>query len=378
MMAGPISTTAPLPQWRHFAALFRPSLDDDEILLKPWLNPGDSPFLFSRAAGALDLLAMAWAASQKRKPIVWLPDYFCNQATLLLRRDATVIFYPITESREPDWGVCAEMAHAGPPDLFVLVHYFGYPADGPRAREFCDRQGAILIEDAAHVLHRSPGLGDIGDCTIWSLYKHLPLPDGGLLTLRPNGPIDPEQVRTVLESRSRATPTAKMWIVKRFVQSMLPLLAARLSHRSPPFDVDPIATLDELAGMSPGARRILGIGCNLLAGVADCRRANAHALSMAMTTQTGLISVLPDLDASWVPYRAVFKAETRELTRDFYESFAASGNAVETWPDLAPEVRSSPALHRVALSLRETTFMMPVHADRKPSDLVSAYLATDA
>ncbi|HYI02576.1 DegT/DnrJ/EryC1/StrS family aminotransferase [Hyalangium sp.] len=70
-----------------------------------------------------------------------------------------------------------------------LVHYAGFPGPVAEMREIADRHGLPLIEDCALSLLSSDGtmpLGTTGDIGIFCLYKTLPVPNGGALTI--NGP----------------------------------------------------------------------------------------------------------------------------------------------------------------------------------------------
>src|SRR5262249_16327709 len=70
-----------------------------------------------------------------------------------------------------------------------LVHYAGFPGPVAEMRELADRHGLPLIEDCALSLLSSDGtvpLGTTGDIGIFCLYKTLPVPSGGALTV--NGP----------------------------------------------------------------------------------------------------------------------------------------------------------------------------------------------
>lgn len=69
----------------------------------------------------------------------------------------------------------------------VAVNYFGFPQDLSPFKVYCDRTGAILIEDNAHGLLsrdalRCP-LGCRGDLGIFSLRKTIALPNGAALVL---------------------------------------------------------------------------------------------------------------------------------------------------------------------------------------------------
>ena len=68
-----------------------------------------------------------------------------------------------------------------------VIHYFGLPQAPAELRAFCDARGLRLIEDCALALFSRAGttpLGSVGDLSIFSLYKTLPLPHGGYFVSR--------------------------------------------------------------------------------------------------------------------------------------------------------------------------------------------------
>src|SRR5690606_12104198 len=52
------------------------------------------------------------------------------------------------------------------------------------ARQFCDRHGALLFEDAVHVLRPVGAIGTAGDFVAYSPRKYFDIPDGGILAVR--------------------------------------------------------------------------------------------------------------------------------------------------------------------------------------------------
>ena len=98
------------------------------------------------------------------------------------------IFYPINHNLEPDHKACRDLAKVYPPDLFVLVHYFGCPTFAAPKKDFCAKQHDWLLEDAPHVLRPSIGVGKYGDFIIYNPHILLPVPDGAVLKIRPGGP----------------------------------------------------------------------------------------------------------------------------------------------------------------------------------------------
>lgn len=368
-----IATTAPRPALRQLLAAIRPVSVDDAALAAPWCGPGDRAILFSRAAWALRAVAELRAVESGRRPLVWLPGWFCNQATLPLREAADVVFYPVGDNLQPDWSGCeAALLKAQPPDAFVLVHYFGRPVETATARAFCDRHGAWLVEDAAHVLAPRGGVGRAADATLWSLYKHLPLPDGGLLTVRSGGAIHPVRLAAVA-APGRAAPAALGWMVRRALQRIAPAAAGALRPQPLAFDRDPPP---ETPAPTPAASRAMRralAGClDDIDRIAARRVANDAALRAALA-DTGLRPLLPASDGTWTPYRSVFRAVHPAEARPWYDRLQAAGNVVESWPDLPPEVRRDGERQATALALRASVIALPIHADRSPEELAAAY-----
>lgn len=71
--------------------------------------------------------------------------------------------------------------------VVYVTHYFGWPQRLDELVPWCARQGLFLVEDCALALFSNCAdapLGTVGDAAIFSLGKFLPVPAGGLLTLR--------------------------------------------------------------------------------------------------------------------------------------------------------------------------------------------------
>lgn len=85
--------------------------------------------------------------------------------------------------------------------LVLLVHYFGYPdCNIDSIVSICRKNGAIIIEDAAHALYTDfidHLCGNYGEYVIYSLHKMLPFEKGGLLKV--NGVERDEQWKSLSE-----------------------------------------------------------------------------------------------------------------------------------------------------------------------------------
>ncbi len=362
-------TTAPLPRWDHLlrAAGHRP-VDDDEITA-PWRRPGDIGWPTGRSAWSLAALAAAAGERLGLPPRVLLPGWICNQSLGPLRRTgAELRFLPVLADGRPDWAAADGLGSA---DLLVLVHSFGFPGDTGGAADFRARRGGLLIEDAAHVLAPIPGIGEVGDATVYSPHKLLAVPEGGVLVLHPRAEAWAADLRRAL-GRPPAAAGAAQWLGKRLVQKLIP---DRLRPVLPPggqaeFLLDPPEQpLPPAASPSALARRLLA-AANLKAE-ATRRQDNAAAL-------TEVVRRLPDLRPLFraeaaVPYRLALRAASPRAAAERYTALRHAGLPVESWPDLAPEVLNDPAHRDGAVALRRSVLLLPVHGALAPEKLAAAY-----
>ena len=360
-----VTTTAPLPDWRDFAALLPGPAPDDDALAAPWKRGGEAALWFSRGAWALAALVHWWQDAFARRPRLWLPDYFCNQSTAPARdAGAELVFYPVGEDLQPRWPALRALGRSAPPDLFVAVHYFGWAADGGAAAAFAGETGALLIEDAAHVPGPAPGIGEYGDFVLYCPHKTLAVPDGALLLVRDGGAV--AALARAAAGLGQAAPAARAWLARRLVQKGLPgaVLGARVRRTGPAFDQDPPFTaLPPTPALSPLARRLLAGAERKLTAAARRRRHNEETLRRACDDGCRPFFASPP-DA---PYRFVLDCGDDAEAR--FQALRRRGCPAETWPDLAPEVLAKPEDHAAALALRRRLLFLPVHQSIAPVGL---------
>ena len=119
---------------------------------------------------------------------VLLPSFICRELLSSINvTGATPIYYNVDESLQLSLPQ-ESLPHA---HAILAVNFFGFPQDIAPFRAFCDRTGAILIEDNAHgFLSRDEHgiiLGTRGDFGIFSLRKTLPIPNGAALLINTKG-----------------------------------------------------------------------------------------------------------------------------------------------------------------------------------------------
>ena len=117
--------------------------------------------------------------------IVLVPDYYSgNEVAAIRAAGATVAFYPVMRTLEPDLEALARLAKRLSPRVIYVIHYLGWPQPLKEIQALCRNTGSILIEDCAlSMLSETEGhpLGTFGDYSVFCLYKTLPVPNGGLL-----------------------------------------------------------------------------------------------------------------------------------------------------------------------------------------------------
>ncbi|MBF0341432.1 MAG: GNAT family N-acetyltransferase [Magnetococcales bacterium] len=364
-------TLAPLPEWRNLLELFSRKEISDAELAEPWCREGDRAFWFSRSTWSLAVVT-AWREQWTgREVVVWVPDYFCNAALYPLRAMNTrLVFYPIDATLKPDLVACQRLAERFPPDLFVLVHYFGEPNDAPWLGAFCQDHGAWLIEDGAHVLQPIPGVGVSGDVVLYSPHKLLAIPDGAVMIVTASGPAQltarnkAMELLTTIQAGFWNRPGERwkqplIWMLKRFLQR----LGIRRGHHT---------AFAQPAGESMSSRllhpRMTDLSRRLLRGqssripwVAQQRRHHQERWARLLAWALPLPVDPMASSGHGVPYLARYGLGSARQAEETFDRLQKLHFPVTTWPDLPPEVLSDSDDDSNAQSWRNTSLFLAVH-----------------
>ncbi|MBX9634574.1 MAG: hypothetical protein K2X44_06300, partial [Magnetospirillum sp.] len=236
------------------------------------------------------------------------------------------------------------------------------------ARNWCDACGAILVEDAAHVLAPVPGVGERGDFVLYSPHKLLPVPDGALLVVRERAKRLEPWVVKALRAIGGAHPHTQAWRLKRLIQKTpLGWLLARFRQGG---QADFLS--DPAAGPLPPTPMPSAAGAALLAraelaAAAHRRQENAAALAQAIRAPKLWERLFPACN-EFAPYRLVMRCTDPDRAAELYTRLRAARLPVESWPDLPPEVTSG-----TALDLRRTLLLLPCHQSLSANSLAQAY-----
>ena len=378
-------TFASIPKWKYIAkAIIKNQLSDND-LAHSWLSNNEKSYWFSRSAWSLySIVKFRMLISPKDQVNVWLPSYFCNESTAPIRSlGIRLLFYPILPSGKPDLTVCNKMLAESSPDIIVYVHYFGEPLFSEGLYDLACNSGSWLVEDAAHCLKPGQGIGNRGDFVLYSPHKLLPIPDGGLLVMRDDGPSKlsnsllenhnfEELYFSIVNMPKSSYLFPYKWLIKRLIQK----LGIRYGNQDIKFDNESKKVdLEHLPHpkMSKLAKKMLSNMVDLEAEAAN-RKNNQQewGKSLAKKNIIGEDINISISSSGHVPYLARLVAIDTEVAINIFGLLQKSKIPVSTWPDLPPEVLEDPKKQRIAIEMRSTCLCLPVHCSVNPVKIKSS------
>jgi dTDP-4-amino-4,6-dideoxygalactose transaminase len=324
-------------------------------------EPSDLFFATGRAALLAGLQALGIGSGDE----VLLPAYLCESVVTPGETvGAQAVFVPIGRRFEVD-PPALEAAITPRTRAVVLIHYLGFPGPVEAVRDLCQRRGIALIEDCAHALFSRLGdrpLGTFGDLAIFSPWKSLPLPDGGLLRVTRPGllPKVPAARPPLPKTAARMAYRALGTVEQAIGWSPRLALLQRPGLRKSMHEQVSAGPVDLLAG-STIARRLLR-SANPAHVVGRRRRHFARLLKVChnLPWATPIFATLPD---GVCPLGLPLVAEDRDRWRDI---LLRRGVNVRTyWEQLPPAV--DPDRYTDAAWLRDRILVLPTHQGL-PSD----------
>ena len=346
-------------------------------------------FFWARNAIFHGLRALGMRPGQK----ILVPAYLCTAAIEPIEHfGAEVEFYAIRRDCTPDW-LDLEAKIRGNVRAILAVHYFGFPCDIEKFCALRDQYNLFLIEDCAHVLDGVPNphrFGDLGDFSVFSPRKHLPIFDGGILRLNRTAP--GFQVRFQIESPLFTLRVAKNLLDRRKSPTVSlgapPLVGPQPTEPQPgpgpldrgrsekPLHVFPNGTsfLPWMADfpMSRLSRYLLGHFS--LQDIAAKRRTNYVGLLERVSRLEGVRPLLERLPPGVVPW--VLPLTIGE-SADAHTALRALGIPAVTWGGVR-DSRISSREFPEADFLYEHLVFLPVHQDLETAhlDLIAEAVAT--
>ncbi|MDC1046712.1 hypothetical protein OAR18_03790 [Candidatus Pseudothioglobus singularis] len=364
-------TPSPLPKFKEIlSAVFSPLKTDDELLI-PWRRSGDNALLMSSSTWSLLLLVRWYKNVYNLKNItVLVPDFFCNSSLCLIRDEKiNIVFYPLKKDMHPDIKACKKIAKEHSINLFILVHYFGSPGLNKDTILFCKENGALLVEDATHVLCPIPGVGEVGDVVLYSLHKHFPMPDGAVFILRNKGlnKISKNMIlplikakNSIIEESSSLSFENLFWLTKRIIQSLGIRFPSKKKTFKESFHLNH-SIYRKQPKMSSLGKLLLRKYILSIDKISLIRKKNTNLWQQAfLSFEVKMSSKLGRSLDKYTPYLTSFKANNNDTEALFYY-LQDLGLPVSTWPDLPPEVKKSKDIHSEAIKRRHRYLYLPVH-----------------
>ena len=388
---------APLPEIHLILSFFSSKKVNLFELSLEWHSDAELSGWLSRSAWSLLLIAIWRKIECLQKNItVWVPDYFCNASLTPLRKyGVNLVFYPITSNMEPNEDILLEMAKKYPVDIFILTHYWGIPKSAIFSKYFCSKHGSWLIEDAAHVLRPIADIGKNGDFILYSPHKLLPIPDGALLVVCPNGANklgdkflnrigDIESwfklLRTHVNEKRIQLLNQKIytmtWLVKRLLQKAglrynLSVTTDGLKNSNNVYN-DIQMPIPEISIQSA---RMLKALIPTFDHIAETRRGNQKTIDKFLSNdKTNFfvslnVSERANID-DWAPYLAAYKVDSQK-SKAICERLRDKGIPALNWPDLPYDIFENEEMHGEAIRFRENRIYIPCHQSIKRKEILT-------
>lgn len=315
---------------------------------------------------------------------VLCPSYNCgHEIEPLVRLGLRVQCYRVGPDLQPDL-LDLERRMAPEVRALLVTHYFGFAQPLAELRGLCDRHGIRLVEDCAHAFLGDDAcgtLGRVGDVSVYSLRKTLPLPHGGAVLFNDDS--------LVVPSGLRPPPRLSTWLKALALARKAAMDRAR--ERGAGLDLAALGVLAPLAAGSELVERlypvratgcydpddedygfdsaVLGWGMARYAegllrrlewrGIAERRRHNYRALAGALREVEGCRLPLPEVEDHTCPlFLPVLVDRRREVFRHLIRQRIY---AAVWWDQRHPAVDWEEFPE--ALELKEHVLALPVHQD---------------
>ncbi|MDD0852515.1 DegT/DnrJ/EryC1/StrS family aminotransferase [Halobacteriovorax sp. GB3] len=140
---------------------------------------GESVFLSHARNGIFQALELIKREDERRR--VLAPASICSVAIApIINQGYEILYYDIDDQFNPVLNENLDLTNVS---IFLYVNFFGLSSSAQKVREFCNQHQIYMIEDCALTMPSSDQsqIGKIGDFSIFSLRKFLPIPDGAVL-----------------------------------------------------------------------------------------------------------------------------------------------------------------------------------------------------
>jgi dTDP-4-amino-4,6-dideoxygalactose transaminase len=301
----------------------------------------------------------------KKGERVLLPSYTCYDTTLPFHhREVGIDYYEVDKSLAPDKMDLEQKLNTGRYAALFIIHFFGFPQDLDYIRQLKKKYGIKLIEDCAHAFmsrNNDEPLGTLGDVSIFTLRKSIPLPSLGVLLVNDTTSIFTNRTESPLHTSMKS-------ICKRVFENLKFQSGLNMRKR-----INTVAATphNSMKSDSPPTGLVSEINKRLLRNlnydkIFKARRKNfTHILDRIRKNSDlkPLFSTLPD-GVSPLVFPLLIKE--RDSVCKYLN---ISGIDAFPWPYLPEEVASDSNNYEVARRLADSILLIPVHQDLKPKHI---------
>ena len=306
----------------------------------------------------------------KKSINVWIPEIFCAETEAeFIGEGINLIRYPMTKEFEPDWNRTKQLLQEDNLDVFIFVHYFGEAKDISKARVFCDKNNAMLIEDCAHVLYKYDKIGQKGDFVIFSPHKLVAIPDGAILQC--NSKSDEKyntmftQIQEILgEPKSNALALG-IWKIKKIIQKIL-RISKPVNYEYKVHYFEGEVEKEKHLSISKWSYNVIQkYSYEDLKTFAYIRRENLQILTyLLLQIEPAIIPITSTTIEC--PFLGVYSLENVNKPKEVIKSIQALGVQVMYWPSLSKEVKE---VEGIAKKFSKDIFVVPIHQSIAPQKL---------
>ena len=284
---------------------------------------------------------------------VLVPSLICKDVLASIHTlGATPVFYEVDRNLNP-----VGLSQIPSSKAAIVVNYFGFAQDFTLFSEYCERTGAILVEDNAHgYLSADPYgilLGTRASVGITSIRKILRVPDGATLTVNPD--LFAARLSPQLPFIDKAL--GARWVIQRFLSSFgraihLPLIdllraPVRWSRKLKTGSALPISGSDsETEHIIPTAPRQSSMSRiqQTDSRLEIARRRNLYEIVSELADKTSAVPVFIHLSDFCSPYGFPFYGDA-ETAQELHLMTRRYGTEVIQWPELPQSVEKTAPEH---------------------------------
>lgn len=331
-----------------------------------WCGHDQAEIITHRSSVSIYLICRWYREILGRKPVLFLPDFFCYDVTTYFKDIVDVVCYSVDEELRPDLESIFALSNRVDPDILLCVHYFGEIFDLNPVSQFCKNHRTILIEDAAHVISPKGRVAKYGDFVIYSPWKTCGLPDGAILLIAKNEILgmkarEIDEKLLSIESELPEYPCRYVfyWKCKQLLKLLIPNIFHNI-HRKPSVQEDSCL----IYKVSRYSRQILAsIDRVSIDRLGEKKQINAEIL-MAWIGERYKVKPAGGKSDGY-PYALAVKFDSKHEKELAIRDLERIGDISSIWPNLSDHLNET----SIALQMRDAILLIAIHDGIKPSKI---------